>query len=311
MNEVRVSQNQIIGVSIESLINRFIQAQDVAQSSRQIYRRELKQFIDWLESTDRIDKLNSISREDILQYKRDLIQSQKSSYTVSSYITVVRKFFKWLESEKIYPNITQNIKGMKKPKGHKKDCLTTNQVREALESINTDDLNGKRDYAIFNLLVRTGLRTIEVARAKVGDIRQKSDQAVLYIQGKGRTEKDDFVILTPEALKPIRDYLTLRANTIDEKESLFISHSNRNYGKSLTTRSIRRIIKVILKNIGLNTKRYSAHSLRHTAITLAIKGGASLQQTQAMARHSDPKTTMIYYHNLNRVEEGAEKRIKI
>ncbi|WP_051412054.1 tyrosine-type recombinase/integrase [Halonatronum saccharophilum] len=311
MEEMKVRKNQIIELSIKDLVDKFIAAQDVAKSSRQIYQRELRQFINWLESTDRIETLNSLAREDILQYKRDLIKSQMSSYTISSYITVVRKFFQWLESEKIYPNITQNIKGMKKPKGHKKNCLTVDQIREALNSINREDLNGKRNYAIFNLLVRTGLRTVEVARVNVGDIRQKSDQAVLYIQGKGRDQKDDFVILTKEALKPIRDYLAARGDIIGEQEPLFISHSNRNYGKGLTTRSIRRVIKGILKEIGLNTTRYSAHSLRHTAITLAIKGGASLQQTQAMARHSDPKTTMIYYHNLNRVEEGAEKKIKI
>ncbi len=61
--------------------------------------------------------------------------------------------------------------------------------------------------------------------------------------------------------------------------------------------------------MGLDSKRLTAHSLRHTAITLSIKGGASLQQAQAMARHSDPKTTMIYFHNLNRLQAGAERFI--
>jgi hypothetical protein len=33
-------------------------------------------------------------------------------------------------------------------------------------------------------------------------------------------------------------------------------------------------------------------------------------QVQAMARHSDPKTTMIYFHNLNRLQAGAERFIQ-
>lgn len=62
-------------------------------------------------------------------------------------------------------------------------------------------------------------------------------------------------------------------------------------------------------DVGLDSDKMTAHSLRHTAITLAIQGGASLEQAQAMARHSDPKTTMIYYHNLQRIQAGAEKCI--
>ena len=49
--------------------------------------------------------------------------------------------------------------------------------------------------------------------------------------------------------------------------------------------------------------------MRHTAITLAAAGGASLHQVQAMARHSDPKVTMVYFHNLERVRAGAERYI--
>ena len=59
----------------------------------------------------------------------------------------------------------------------------------------------------------------------------------------------------------------------------------------------------------LDDHRLTAHSMRHTAITLAAAGGASLHQVQAMARHSDPKITMVYFHNLNRIQAGAEKCI--
>jgi integrase/recombinase XerC/integrase/recombinase XerD len=92
---------------------------------------------------------------------------------------------------------------------------------------------------------------------------------------------------------------------------LFTSISDRNQGEALTTRSISRIVKQIFRGVGLDSRRLTAHSLRHTAITLSIKGGASLQQAQAMARHTDPKTTMIYFHNLNRLQAGAERFIQI
>ncbi|MFW6281709.1 MAG: tyrosine-type recombinase/integrase [bacterium] len=315
MNEIETIDRQVIeNMTIKDLVEKFISSLDVKESSRKVYNRQLRPFIKWLDDTNRLDNLNLIKRGDILQFKRDLQQTDKSINTINSYLTAVRKFFKWLQSEKIYPNIAEDIKSLKKPKGHQRDCLTIEQVRQALNSIDTSTLAGKRNFAIFNLLVRTGLRTIEIARGKVGDIRQKNSQAVLYIQGKGRDSKDDFVLLTEDSLKPIRAYLKAReqeGEQIREDKFIFTSHNRNKRSDGLTTRSIRGIIKSILKNIGLNTKRYTAHSLRHTAITLAIQGGASIQQTQAMARHSNPQTTMIYYHNLDRVENGAEKNIKI
>jgi len=203
----------------------------------------------------------------------------------------------------------RTVEGDKKAKGFRKDCLTPGQLRDALDSLERSSLEGLRDYALFNLIARTGLRTIEVARAQVRDLRQESGQSVLWIQGKGRDSKDDFVVLMDEAERPIRNYLQARGKLSDDAP-LFCSHSDRNSGHELTTRSISRIIKNILIGIGLDDSRLTAHSLRHTAITLSIKGGASIQEAQAMARHTDPKTTMVYFHNIARVESGAERFIK-
>jgi len=289
---------------LERLIEDFLADQDISDSSRSTYTRSLKQFILWIHETGR-DRLD-LQREDILDYKAYL--ASKSSYTQTLYLTSIRKLYQWLESKRIYPDITRGIKGAKKPKGFRKDTLTPDQLREALKAMRRRSIEGQRDYALFNLMARTGLRDIEVSRALVGDIRQESGQAVLWIQGKGRDSKDDFVLLTDKALKPIRSYLKARG-PVQPEAPLFSSSSDRNYGQALTTRSISRIVKTALRTIGLDDSRLTAHSLRHSAISLSVAGGASLQQAQAMARHTDPKTTLIYFHNLERISSGAEKCI--
>jgi integrase/recombinase XerC/integrase/recombinase XerD len=296
-------------ISLLAMVDRFIASQDVSKPSRATYSRQLKQFTSWLTETDKVEALNTLQRQDILDYRAHLLEIRKSSYTVAGYLTSVRKFFEWLEAEKIYPNIARGVKGTRKAKGFRKDCLTQGQIREALVSIDRGGLEGLRDYALFNLLVRTGIRTIEVVRAQVGDLRQQGGEAVLWVQGKGRDAKDDFVILIDETLRPLREYLSTRGN-LAETDPLFASISDRNNGEGLTTKSIRRIVKSILRRVNLNDKRLSAHSLRHTAISLSIKGGASLEQAQAMARHTDPKTTMTYFHNAARIESGAERFIQ-
>lgn len=286
--------------SPEDRISDFLDSLDVAEKSIATYTRSLRQFIAWLRDSGRYTL--QLQREDILAYKEYLAGS-KSAYTVTLYLTSVRKLYQYLESQRVYPDITRGIKGAKKPKGFRKDTLSQEQLRETLSS-----MESLRDYAIFNLMARTGLRDIEVSRALVEDIRLEQGQEVLWIQGKGRDSKDDFVILTPEALKPIKDYLKARGK-VKKDEPLFSSDSDRNRGEALSTRSISRIIKNSMRAVGLDDSRLTAHSLRHTAISLSILGGASLQQAQAMARHTDSKTTLVYFHNLERISSGAEKFI--
>ncbi len=305
--QIEAKDLQTQKTSLSDLVEDFLADQDISEGSRSTYSRSLRQFISWLQQTGQGSRLD-LQREDILAYKDYLVSQKKSSYTVTLYMTTLRKLYQWLESKRIYPDITRNIKGARRPKGFRKDSLTPSQLRQALDSMEIKSLEGLRDYALFNLMARTGLRDIEVSRALIEDMRQEAGQPVLWIQGKGRDTKDDFVLLQEQALDPIRQYLHARGE-IQDKDPLFISHSDRNSGQSLTSRSISRIIKEALKAIGLDDKRLTAHSLRHTAITLSIKGGASLQQAQAMARHSDPKTTLIYFHNLDRIQAGAEKFI--
>ena len=290
----------------EGRISDFLDSLDVAEKSRATYERSLRQFILWLYESGR--HTLELQREDILAYKEYLAGS-KSAYTVTLYLTSVRKLYQWLESNRAYPDITRGIKGAKKPKGFRKDTLSQEQLTQTLASIDTQTLEGLRDCAIFNLMARTGLRCIEVSRALVEDIRMEQGQEVLWIQGKGRDSKDEFVLLLPEALMLIKAYLQVRGR-VRKEEPLFCSHSDRNRGEALSTRSISRIIKNSMRAVGLDDSRLTAHSLRHTAITQSISGGASMEQAQAMARHTDSKTTLAYFHNLERVSSGAEKFIR-
>jgi len=290
--------------SLDSLIGRFLSAQDVKQTSKDTYRKGLERFFAWITEQDGANP----TREDILAFKGYLDAQGLSSFTLSTYLVAVRKFFEWAEGMKYYPNIARGIKGAKKARGFRKDPLTVDQVKELLSRVDRSTLQGKRDYALLNLLIRTGLRTVEVIRADAGDIRQESGEAVLWIQGKGRDTKDEFVLLTQDTLKPLNEYLNSRGR-VEDKAPLFTSLSDRNRDQRLTTRTIREIVKQNLKGIGLDNERLTAHSLRHTAITLSLMGGATIQEAQALGRHSNINTTLIYAHNINRIAQAPERKI--
>ncbi len=303
-NLVPVMDNKAaITQGLDELTRRFIASLDVKPKSKDTYSKALKRFFSFMEE----EQITNPTREDILHYKRYLAANY-TACTVSSYLTAVKAFFTYLEGLKQYPNVAAGIKGAKHQKGFRKASLTIEQAKNTLTAIDRSTLEGKRNFALVNLLLRTGLRTIEVARANIEDIRQEGGEALLYIQGKGRDSKDDFVLLTEETLRPIREYLKERGET-DETKPLFASHSNRNNGGRLTTRSISRITKETLKDAGIDDRKITAHSLRHTAVTFSLLGGATIQEAQGLARHANINTTLIYAHNIDRIGKAPERKI--
>ena len=273
---------------IKELVDSFIQAQDVKQTSKNLYRRTLKQYFNWVDEKGYL--LSEIARTQLLEYKEDLLSSGLSSLTVSSYITSVRRFYEWTEANKFYPNVAKGIKSPKRKQQFKKQPLLPSQATELLNYYQGKAL---RDYAIITLLLRTGLRTIEVVRANVEDLTYKGSQRVLLIHGKGRDEKDNFVILTDKTYQPIAEYLKTRKG-VSSSDPLFTSTSNNSKGGRLTTRTISQIAKEGLRAIGLDERAFTAHSLRHTTAVNILRAGGSLETAQFTLRHANPATTQIY-----------------
>jgi len=307
---IKDTQTQVVKVidplQIEALIDSFLSSQDVRTSSKALYKRTLKQYFNWINKKGY--NLNNIARPQLLEYKEDLLNSGLSSLTVGSYITSLRRLYGWLEANKVYPDVARGIKTPKRKQQFKKQPLTPKQATSLLEYYKNKEA---RDYAIVNLLLRTGLRTIEVSRANVEDIVFKGGQRVLLVHGKGRDEKDNFVVLTDKAYKPIAQYLASRGK-VNTSEPLFTAISNNSKGKRLTTRTISHIAKEGLKAIGLNDKAFTAHSLRHTTAVNILRAGGTLEAAQFTLRHTNPATTQIYTATLNeerRLQNSGEALI--
>lgn len=294
------SQLAISSLSPDLYIN-FLSFLDVKEKTVDTYRKALKRLFHYFME----NRITRPIRSDLIAFRDELKATCKAS-TVKTYLTATRLFFRWLEQEGIYKNIADKIKGAKVEHGHKKDALTIDQVKDVIDTFKeSDDSTAKRDYAIFVLMVTCGLRTIEVVRADIEDLRTLGSKTVLYVQGKGKDEKSEYVIITREVEKAIRSYLATRKDATD-KAPLFSSTSNNSKGKRLSTRTVSGLVKDSLIKTGLNSSRLTAHSLRHTAVTLSLLGGSTLQEARQFARHSNIATTEIYAHNLERMANPCE-----
>ena len=290
----------------EEIIGRWMASLDLASGTKETYLSGFKAFCWFVRSTS-LD-FDELTRDDVKSFKEYLVDEKKlKPATVSGYLASVRSFYAYSEDNGI-ENIAHRVKGVTDSRSFKKEPLTPDQAQRLLASIDRSTEKGMRDFAILNLMLRTGLRDIEIVRANCKDIQTKAGVDVLYVQGKGRASKDSFVVLTPKALSPITTYLEKRGN-VNELDPLFASVSSRNAGERLTVRSISRIAKSALRAIGIDDERYTAHSLRHTAITFSLLGGATERDAQQMARHANITTTMLYSHDIDRIKHAAEREI--
>lgn len=283
---------------VSEIIQEFLESQDVNELSRSKYKSVVNLFTRWVI----VKGLNffCLKKSDVIRYKSDLIAEKKSVYTIDLRLTVVRKLFEFMYQSGIYnDNIALGVKAPRKNKEFRKEYLPVEKVKELLATIDVSTITGKRDYAIISLMIRTGIRRVEVCRMKVGDMNSES----IVLQRKGKVNKDCRIGVRAKALQAVHDYLVCR-NDLTSDSPMFVAHHPRYENKALGDVMISRMVKMYFGKIGLDGSHYTCHSLRHTAAILALKNGASIYDVQQMLGHTSIETTRIYLRAID-----AEKRL--
>lgn len=289
-------------VIFRSWLERFLVSFEYSPNTARLYKNAVTSFLDWLARGD----IRQPERGHVIQWK-DHIKATRSLGTVQTYLMILKLFFRFLGRENLYPDIAASIRGVRAGTHPRRDWLTVGQVQSVLDRLSE---TGKdlRNYAIILLMTTCGLRISEVAQANVEDFRRAGGSLLLAVHGKGRDGKTDFVPVPEVTASAIRRYLGTRHATA-RGSPLFVSQGNRSHGHRLSPRTISRIVKQTFLECGLNSSRLTAHSLRHTAITLSLQAGCSLQEAQQFARHSLIATTQIYAHNLENVRNPCADKV--
>ena len=269
----------------------FIDYLDVDDLTLKTYKTGIESFISYLKGNNIINP----TRDHIIAY-RNMLRETYSNNTINTYMIAVRALFKYLEIHKLYENICVNIKGAKYSTTPKKQVLTQEQARNIYAS-----LTDKKEKALFSLLITTGCRGIEVARAKIEDIKIHNNEVVLWIQCKKHEEKDEYVKLSNQVLADLMDYIGERTSGY-----IFISTSNNNHGGGLTTTSLRSIIKNIFRRFGLDNDTFSLHSTRRSCATFMYESGADIHSIQQVLHHVSENTTVRYINAVTRDKNKNE-----
>jgi integrase/recombinase XerC/integrase/recombinase XerD len=286
---VNQEKNVMESLKISKVTKDFYSELSVNEASLKTYERVMNQFIKWL-FVNKIE-FNQVKKADIINYKRQL-NKVLGVKTTNLYISVVRRFYEWLEDNSLYTNVARGIKQDKILHEYRRMPLTKDQVTKLLDSVDMSTNKGKRDYAMLYLMIMTGLRRVEVQRLNVGDLIEINGGYALRVQRKGFKTKDQYKGLSSDLFYAIQDFICTRKE-FDDSKPLFNSCG---YGRDnrLTVDSISKTVKKYLFNIGLNSSLYSAHSLRHTTATTLLNEGYDIYYVQVYMGHSSPATTELY-----------------
>lgn len=237
----------------------------------------LKHFVLWLDVP-----IEEVTYRKITEYIDYLLRRRLRPKTINCYLNTVCQFYHYLNEEEgveiANPVKKPNI--MKLPRGLPKH-LKEDQIERLFQN-----LKGRRDHAMFILMLRCGLRVEEVAHLSLGNI-DLTRRTLLIQDGKGA--KDRIVYISNDALRVLLEYIRVRAASKTRK--VFLVEKGPYTGQPISIRGIQKRMEYYARKTNLNI---SCHHLRHTMATQMLNADTDLSTIQDLLGHNSIRTTQRY-----------------
>lgn len=268
----------------------------LSENTISAYTFDLDKFFKFSYEEKSVSNLEQISEDTITDFLSYLHKSgsktdnRYNSKSIARFISSLKSFFKYLETEKqISVNPLENI-DTPKSKRILPDVLSIEEINLIFSKPDLSNKLGLRDKALMETMYASGLRVSESINLEISNIY--FNEGFIRVFGKGSKER--IVPIGKTALKFITKYINESRGLLKNKNSydyLFLNFR----GSKLSRMGILDIIKKHCNNAGIN-KSVHPHTLRHSFATHLLQGGADIRIIQEMLGHSDISTTQIYTH---------------
>lgn len=255
------------------------------------YSCDLQQFYSFLDNKFGLEKIqpDEINRQILRQFLAELKMRNFQSTSLNRKIACLKSFFKFLYNHQIIrSNPAIGLYSLKTEKNIP-ISLSYEQIKQAIESIDTENVIGLRDRLIFELFYGTGIRLSELANMRLKDVDMVNN--VIRVLGKGNKER--LVPLGKAAKLAFEAYLKRRHELLAQAPHSDFLLLNKN-GKKLSARGIQRRTARFLRLV--TSKGAHPHSLRHSYATHLLDAGADLVAVKELLGHSSLLSTQIYTH---------------
>ena len=241
------------------------------------YLNIIKQYVIWLDVP-----LEQATVEKVDAYIDYLHRKRMHPASINLYLVIIRVFYDYLKYEERVDltNPVKRNRRLRVPKPLPRSLR--DQEVERLFGV----IKGKRDIAMFKLMLRCGLRVEEVSNLSLGDIDLKRRRIIVQ-QGKGG--KDRVVYISDDAHDALIAYLKFRSHHRVKK--VFLVEKGTYKGQPISVRGIQKRIEYYGKKAGL---KVSCHRLRHTMATQLLNAEAEVETIQDLLGHNWITTTQRY-----------------
>jgi site-specific recombinase XerD len=232
-----------------------------------------------------------VSPKDIIAFIEHL-QMGKSLSLARTPAGQLRGFFQYLFSRGITPtNLSLCVPKMRREcKARLPRHLPPQDIEAILNWVRRESRHSKRDYAMFLLMARLGLRAPEVLAVRLDDIDWRMGE--LLVRGKGK--RHDRIPIPADVGKAISQYLQDHRPPATTR-FLFV----RGKAPHLALKNSAIINKILERayaatGVAAPARYLGSHVLRHSLATGMVRAGVSLDEVGDLLRHRSRATTMIY-----------------
>lgn len=274
-------------------LDELARARTLSDNTLAAYSSDLTQFVDF-STSERVETLDELDTELVRQWLWTLAESGLASASLRRKVSAVKKFTLWLVRSGHVPHdpalrVRAPAGGRTLPRvvgrSHMEDIL-----KGLHDRADTKDPLAMRDLAIVELLYASALRVSELVGLTLAGL-DLTARTVLVV-GKGNKER--MVPMGVPAAKALHAYLNEARAKLDQGDAgewVFLSAQ----GKKLGVRSVYQVVAGLLADVP-GTGPIGPHTLRHTAATHLLDGGADLRSVQELLGHASLGTTQIYTH---------------
>jgi site-specific recombinase XerD len=249
------------------------------------YMHTTKGFVEWECEAD-IDKVLGLTAAEMAEYLRRLCR-RYSARSVNEVVVRLRSFFRLLYLKGLIDTpLAQAVPWMASGRASSLPrTLPAGHAEMILTSCNRATRSGKRDFAVLKLLIRLGLRRVEVAALQLSDLDWRNGE--LMVPGKGGWH--DPLPLPVDVGEAVVEYLEVRGRDGGSR-NLFMQVIPP-IGP-LQRSGVGAIVRRACERCGLPD--VGTHRLRHAIATEMLRRGAPLYEIGQVLRHRDIETTAIY-----------------
>jgi len=256
---------------------RYLKRRNYSPHTLKYYLNVIRQFVLWLNVP-----LEHAGVDHIDNYIDYLHQKRLQPASINLYLVIIRVFYHYLKYEEnieLINPVKANCR-LRVPKPLPR-ALREEQIDRLFDAIES-----KRDWVMFRLMLRCGLRVEEVAKLSLGDIDLKHKR-IMILDGKGG--KDRVVYISDDAADGLVAYLKLRSHRRAKK--VFLVEKGDYKGQPISVRGIQKRMEYYAKKTGL---KISCHHMRHTMATQMLNADAEVASIQDLLGHNWISTTERY-----------------